>query len=86
MTKQIKKTIKKQMSRIELERERVRQRKEWGKRIKYKRNSLGMSQKELALEIGVSERTLISIEGGVKTNVDHYQKIQQELNIDDLFI
>lgn len=57
-----------------------------GSRIKKARKSKAISQEKLGYTIGVSMRTIQNIEDGKPTSIEKYLKIQQELNIDDLFI
>ena len=53
--------------------------------IKEKRERLGISQKELAEKVGISQSFLCDIEQGrSKASIDTALKIAEALNIDDI--
>lgn len=60
--------------------------KEFGKRLSDARKSRGLTQKELAEAIGISQSTMTKIETGGQEQSKHSIKIASELNINPMWL
>lgn len=62
--------------------------KQFGRRVQYLRNEAGMTQEDLAAEIGVTVESISNIERGIHgPSFDKLEKITRALNVEirDLF-